>query len=266
MRSDEAPTLELQREVYGDLFQRLPTDPVIIRTLDLGGDKRPHFAVGAGGYTSYVGLRGLRLSLQEHALFRTQVRAIIEAAQGRDNVAILLPMVVSAEDLASAKLIIDEVAGELSLPRPKVGAMLETPSALFELDDILDQVDFVSLGTNDLVQFMLAFERRTVESLSGDAIFQPGVLRAIHGVAERAAVHRKSLTLCGEAAGDPLAACLLVGLGIDRLSMSPVRAARVRAAVRTQSREALQNAAPRALAASTRTAVIEIARELLKSK
>jgi phosphoenolpyruvate-protein kinase (PTS system EI component) len=91
------------------------------------------------------------------------------------------------------------------------------------------------------------------------------VLRAIHGVAQRAAMHRKSLTLCGEAAGDPLAACLLVGLGIERLSMSPVRAARVRAAVRTQSREALQEQASRALAASTRTAVLEIARELLRS-
>jgi phosphoenolpyruvate-protein kinase (PTS system EI component) len=102
--------------------------------------------------------------------------------------------------------------------------MLETPSVLFELEDVLRQVDFVSIGTNDLVQFMLAAERRSADSLKEDAIFQPAILRALHDVARRGAMENKPLSVCGEAAGNPLAACLLVGLGIDRLSMSPVRA------------------------------------------
>jgi phosphotransferase system enzyme I (PtsP) len=151
------------------------------------------------------------LSLQETELFRTQVRAIIDSSRGNEQVSILLPMVISAEDVSLAIAVVDEIARDVGCQRPSVGAMLETPSILFELEDVLSQVDFVSIGTNDLVQFMLAVERRSVDSLKEDAIFQPAILRALHHVARRAAMQSKPLSVCGEAAGDPLAACLLAG-------------------------------------------------------
>lgn len=262
MESPERPTLDAQRDAYHAVLGRLGGLPMTIRTFDLGGDKRPQFATdvlsrGSGG------LRGLRFSLRENRMFRVQIRAIMEAAEASDEVAILLPMVASAEDLERAIGVIDEVAEDQHRQRPRVGAMLETPSALFEVDDILSLVDFASLGTNDLTQFMLGADRRTVESVSDDAIFQPALLRALQHVAQRAKAHEKPVTVCGEAAGDPLAACLLIGLGLERLSMSPARAARVRAAVRRHRRSDLANIAARAVEARTRSQVVAIVHEAL---
>ncbi|HEX2879664.1 MAG TPA: phosphoenolpyruvate--protein phosphotransferase [Polyangiaceae bacterium] len=262
MESPQRPTLDAQRDAYRAVIGRLGGLPTTIRTFDLGGDKRPRFATDILSRSS-GGLRGLRFSLRENTMFRAQIQAIMEAAEASDQVAILLPMVTSAEDLANAISIIDEVAKVLRRQRPRVGAMLETPSALFEVDDILSLVDFASLGTNDLTQFMLGADRRTVESLSDDAIFQPALLRALRHVVQCAEAHRKSITVCGEAAGDPLAACLLIGLGLERLSMSPARAARVRAAVRSHQRSVLTKMAARAVEATTRTQVVAIVREAL---
>jgi phosphoenolpyruvate-protein kinase (PTS system EI component) len=112
--------------------------------------------------------------------------------------------------------------------------MLEVPSAVFEAEEILDAADFATIGTNDLVQFMLASERRTAEMLSEEAVLQPAVLRAIARVVQLAKERQKPLCVCGEAAGNPTIACLLVGLGIRQLSMSPVRSALVRDALRKQ--------------------------------
>jgi phosphoenolpyruvate-protein kinase (PTS system EI component) len=262
MESPERPSLDVQRDAYRAVIGRLEGRPIAIRTFDLGGDKRPQFAIGILSRTS-GGMRGLGLSLREDAMFRVQIRAIMESDQASDDVAILLPMVASAEDLETAIAVIDEAAHILRRTRPRVGAMLETPSALFEVDDILSLVDFVSLGTNDLTQFMLGADRRTVESLSDDAIFQPALLRALRHVAERAQAHGKPVTVCGEAAGDPAAACLLVGLGLQRLSMSPARAARVRAAVRSHELSDLATVAARAVESRTRSQVVGILREYL---
>jgi phosphoenolpyruvate-protein kinase (PTS system EI component) len=210
-------------------------------------------------------MRGLRFSIRERTMFRVQLQAIMEAAATRRDVSVLLPMVASAEDLERAIGLVDEVARALGEPRPRLGAMLETPSALFELDDILKLIDFACLGTNDLAQFMLGVERRTLGPLSEDAIFQPALLRAVHHVARRAEAHAKPLTVCGEAAGDPRAACLLVGVGLDALSMSPVLAARVRAALRAERRSKLAELALRALEARTRPEVVRIVNDALES-
>jgi phosphoenolpyruvate-protein phosphotransferase (PTS system enzyme I) len=262
IQAHEPPAFELQQDVYRRIVQSLEGRPLVIRTLDLGGDKQPTFRIpGFRGHTPF-GRRGLRLSLEEKELFRTQVRAIMDSCRGNDHVSILLPMVISAEDVSRAIAVIDDIARESGCRRPSVGAMLETPSMLFELEDVLSQVDFVSVGTNDLVQFMLAIERRSTDALKEDAIFQPAILRALHHVARQAAMQNKPVSLCGEAAGDPLAACLLVGLGIDRLSMSPVRAARVRAAIREQHHSALKELATTILAASTRAEVMKLVRQL----
>jgi phosphoenolpyruvate-protein phosphotransferase (PTS system enzyme I) len=265
MESRDRPSLAAQRETYRAVLARLAGLPMTVRTFDLGADKRPQFATAALSRAS-GGMRGLRFSLQENTMLRVQLQAIMEAAEASDEVAILLPMVASAEDLEKAIGVIDEVAASVGRRRPRVGAMLETPSALFEVDDILSLVDFASLGTNDLTQFMLGADRRTAESLSDDAIFQPALLRALQHVARRAEAHGKPVTVCGEAAGDPLAACLLIGLGLERLSMSPARAARVRAAVRSHRRSALTEVAARAAEARTRAQVLRLVREGLPDR
>jgi phosphotransferase system enzyme I (PtsI) len=265
MESRERPSLAAQRETYRAVLARLAGLPMTVRTFDLGADKRPQFATGVLSRGS-GGMRGLRFSLQENTMLRVQLQAIMEAAEASDEVAILLPMVASAEDLERAIAIIDEVAASVGRRRPRVGAMLETPSALFEVDDILSLVDFASLGTNDLTQFMLGADRRTAESLSDDAIFQPALLRALQHVARRAEAHGKPVSVCGEAAGDPLAACLLIGLGLERLSMSPARAARVRAAVRSHRRSVLTEVAAAAAEARTRAQVLRVVREGLPDR
>jgi phosphoenolpyruvate-protein phosphotransferase len=264
MESPERPSLDAQRDAYRTVLGRLAGLPMTIRTFDLGGDKRPQFATGVLSSAS-GGLRGLRFSLRENTMFRIQLRAIMEAAEPGDEIAILLPMVASTEALESATVIIEDVAQSTGRPRPRLGAMLETPSALFEVDDILSLVDFASVGTNDLTQFMLGADRRTVESLSDDAIFQPALLRALRHVAKRADACKKPVTVCGEAAGDPLAACLLIGLGLDRLSMSPPRAARVRAAVRRHRRSELAKVAALAVEARTRSQAVRMVRDALSA-
>ncbi|HVJ21663.1 MAG TPA: phosphoenolpyruvate--protein phosphotransferase, partial [Polyangiaceae bacterium] len=261
LQSEEPPGLESQREVYRAVLDELKDLPIVIRTLDLGGDKTPRFPMPElRGMRSST--RGLSLSLAERELFTTQLQAIMEAASGPGDVAILLPMVVCADDFKRATAAIDEVATRLGRSsRPPVGAMIETPSALFELNELLDVADFISLGTNDLVQFMLATERRSTGALAESAFFQPSILRAVEHVVHAATTKGKSLTVCGEAAGDPMAACLLVGMGARRLSMSPVRAARVRDAIRRHNCSALQTLARRAAECSSRSEVMALVKQ-----
>jgi phosphoenolpyruvate-protein kinase (PTS system EI component) len=261
LQSEEPPGLESQREVYRAVLEELKDLPIVIRTLDLGGDKTPRFPMPElRGMRSST--RGLSLSLAERELFTTQLQAIMEAASGPGDVAILLPMVVCADDFKRATAAIDEVATRLGRSsRPPVGAMIETPSALFELNELLDVADFISLGTNDLVQFMLATERRSTGALAESAFFQPSILRAVEHVVHAATTKGKSLTVCGEAAGDPMAACVLVGMGARRLSMSPVRAARVRDAIRRHNCSALQTLARRAAECSSRSEVMALVKQ-----
>lgn len=255
LQSSAPPSREEQTAVYRNVIDELGSLPLVIRTLDLGGDKQPRFPVGRFGGNLLFGMRGLRLSLHEEKLFRTQLEAIGDVAGESANISILFPMVVCAEDLRRAIDLVDAIMPDR---RPRLGAMIETPSALFEIDDILDTVDFISIGTNDLVQFLLAIERRSVDTLSQDAFFQPAVLRSVAHVVDRANAADKPITICGEAAGDPAAACVLVGLGISRLSVSPVRTAPVRAVLNTCTRTELEAIAARALAARSRAEVIDI--------
>jgi len=231
---DESPSLDVQANAYASVADSLAGLPLAIRTLDLGGDKKPRFLLPKFENNPNLGLRGLRLSLAEPELLRTQLRAIIRTARERDNVSVLFPMVLEEEDLRRAvehfEQVSREEAGELDVA---IGAMIETPSALFDLPAILDVADFLSIGTNDLVQFMLAADRNALDMMAAVSVLHPSVLRAIRAVVEAAGDAGKPVCVCGEAAGDPRVACLLVGLGIRQLSMSPVRAAKVRQAIRS---------------------------------
>jgi len=198
--------------------------PLVIRTLDLGGDKRPLFLAPHFEANPKLGLRGLRFSLTEAAdLFRTQLEAIIQAS-GHGDVRVLFPMVLGGHDLRRASAVLDEICriGKYSRP-PKIGAMVETPAAVFTIPEILDAVDFVSIGTNDLTQFMLAADRSALDLLADCSPLHPAVLRAVKEVVQRATAKNKSVTVCGEAAADPATARLLVGLGVRNLTPAASR-------------------------------------------
>ncbi len=145
---------------------------------------------------------------------------------------------------------------------PQIGAMIETPAALFSLDEILERVDFVSIGTNDLTQFMLAADRNAADLVDEYSVLHPAVLRAIRKVVEACDQAGREVCVCGEAAGDAATACLLVGLGIRQLSMSPVRAVRVRMRIRQMHSNKLADLAQQALRADGSAAVKSLLRHL----
>jgi len=247
LRADHPPDRDFQAAVYSRLAARLSPRPVTIRTLDLGGDKKPSFLESRFEHNPSLGARGLRFSLAERDLLRVQLEAIVKS-NARGNVRVLFPMVLGEDDLRAAIGELRAAADRVGSRRlPPVGAMIETPSALFELEEILSLADFVSIGTNDLVQFMLAADRSATDLAGEDMMLHPSVLRAISRVVEAARGRGRSVSVCGEAAGDPRMACLLVGLGIRELSMSPLRAARVRTAICANSFGDLQTMARRAL-------------------
>ena len=257
------PDLDRQLQCYQDTCHILGERPLVIRTLDLGGDKHPAFLRGRTEANPNMGLRGLRFSLEAaRELFETQLRAIAQSAAHCD-VRVMFPMVLAGDDFQQAAAIVREIsasglAGGKVIP---VGAMIETPSALFTIDDILSEADFLSLGTNDLTQFMLAADRNATNVMADYSTLHPAVLRAIHQVVKAAAHHGKPLSVCGEAAGDPAIASLLVGLGIRSLSMSPGRAARVRFQLRHRSLASLNELAWDALKCRS----VQAVRELISS-
>lgn len=248
MQSSRPPACQTQVRIYQEVAERLAPRPVTIRTLDLGGDKIPPFLVPRFESNPSLGNRGLRFSLMERHLLHTQLEAILRTAKDFDNVQILLPMVMGKEDLSQTVERINSVAKELDMDQiPQIGAMIETPASVFELDEIFQVADFVSIGTNDLAQFMLAADRHSLYLLAENPVLHPSVLRAIKTIVQAAQEYDRPVCLCGEAAGNPPLACLLVGLGIRQLSMSPVRAARLRYALRRNSCSRLEEMARYAL-------------------
>jgi phosphoenolpyruvate-protein phosphotransferase len=231
----EAPAFDKHRAVYRAVAEQLGERPLVIRTLDLGGDKFPRFLAPHHEANPTLGLRGLRFSLTSgRALFETQVRAILAVAAGHRDVRILLPMVLGPDDFSAALAIIRELARREGVrERPKVGAMIETPAAVLTIGEILELASFASLGTNDLTQFMLAADRNALEVIEDHTVLHPAVLRAIKLVADAGARAGKRLSVCGEAAADPAVAALLIGLGVRELSMSPAASPRVRQRIRT---------------------------------
>ena len=247
MDSCDRPSFERQRDTYRLLFDSLGDYPIVIRTLDLGGDKVPTFLESQRESNPNLGLRGLRFSLAHRELFEPQIRALISAMGDRD-VRLMFPMVLGASDLREGIEIVQSVARELGMTRmPKIGAMIETPSSLFSLDEILKLVDFISIGTNDLTQFMLAADRNAAELSEDYSVLHPAVLRAIESVVKAGERADREVCVCGEAAGDPVTAGLFAGLGITRLSMSPIRAARVGMHLRHHTQQDLRDIATQAI-------------------
>lgn len=254
----DPPSLEEQVDLYTQVATRMADRDVCIRTLDLGGDKYPLFLKHSPESNPNMGVRGLRFSLREGLdLFQTQVEALLKVSI-HHRLAILLPMVLGSDDLLEAKGIIQGMARELDVAVPPIGVLVETPAAVLLINDILEHVDFVNVGTNDLTQFILATDRNALDMQDDYSILHPAVLRAVEGVTRAARSQNKPATVCGEAAGNPEIAALLVGLGIRRLSMSPSLSARVKHLLRSYPLETLQSLANEAIAANSIRQVKEI--------
>ena len=233
METQERPDTTTHRTIYTNMAKHLAGQPLVVRTFDLGREKLPPFLLAEETeLPKGLHLGGLRFSLAEVEMFETQIQAILAVAQDHD-VRILLPMVVGSDDLAQAIATIRRVADRCGLKdTPPIGAMIETPAALFGLDQILDLADFVALGTNDLTQYLLATDRALAEAEDDCTAMHPAVLRAIKSVIDAANRLRCPLCVCGEEASDPDFACLLVGLGVRQLSVNPRQAGEVRLAIR----------------------------------
>ena len=259
------PSVERQTDVYRRIAAALGGLPLVIRTLDLGGDKRPAFLAAQFEANPNLGIRGLRFSLlAAQELFRTQIRALLRLSR-EFEVQIMLPMVLGGGDLRQAREVIAQVAAEEGIERlPRLGALVETPAAVFSISEIIAACDFISIGTNDLTQFILAADRNALALIDDYTVLHPAVLRAIRQVLTAAREEGKPAAICGEAAADPRVACLLVGLGARRLSMSPVSAARVRYALRASAVNSLEELADRSLACESAEAVSTLVNEALR--
>ncbi|MEO5714191.1 MAG: phosphoenolpyruvate--protein phosphotransferase [Luteolibacter sp.] len=248
--ADTAPDLETQAAAYTEVAALFHPMPVVIRTMDLGGDKIPRFIRMTNDPAMRAGMRGLAYSLAEKNLFRTQILAILRAAH-RGNVKLMFPMVMGVADMTEARNLVDELIQTEPGIRPLIGAMIETPAAVFDLPGILAISDFACVGTNDLAHSILAMDRGTQGHSAFQSFLHPSVLKAMDQIIRTTRKQGVPLAVCGEAAGDPAVACLLVGMGVRELSMNPFLVDGVRQAIRQLTVEDWQRVASEALAAPT---------------
>ena len=260
----QPPTLDEQVATYSAVATALDPYPVVIRTMDFGGDKIPKFDRAESDFAFRSGRRGLALSLAENTMFRTQLQAIVRSAQVGD-VRVMFPMVTGVADLSEAHRLVAEVIQTESLAkRVAIGAMIETPAAVIHIREIVKMVDFVSIGTNDLAHFILATDRQSQDSPGGLAFLHPSVLRATEHVVRTALNQGIGLSVCGEAAGNPTTVCLLVGMGVRSFSMNPFQAARIRQFLRQRTLEQMEATTREALHAATLTEVQQVAETAMR--
>ena len=236
---NQFPGEEEQLRLYRKVLEAFAPRPVTLRTLDVGGDKMlSYFPVKEDN--PFLGWRGIRITLDHPEIFLAQLRAMLRASVGLDNMNILLPMISTVTELDQAMLFINQALGELieegeAVHRPPVGIMIEVPSAVYLVKALARRVDFFSIGTNDLTQYLLAVDRNNARVASLYQSMHPAVLRAVKQVVDDAHELGKPVSVCGEMAGDPIAALALLGLGVDSLSMSASSLPRVKWVIRSFS-------------------------------
>lgn len=226
MMSDSFPRLDRQMQAYRAVIEEAGNKPIVFRTLDIGGDKVLPYLRQPAEENPALGWRAIRMALDRPALFRVQLRALLRAAEGRE-LRIMIPMVSTAFEMREVRVLLDK---ELKVLRQRgyrppaqvhLGAMFEVPALLFELDEFLSTVDFVSVGSNDLMQFLFASDRTNARVASRFDILAPAPLRALKMLVRAARKYRVPVTVCGEMAGRPLEAMALLGLGFRSISMAP---------------------------------------------
>ena len=224
MVSSTFPRLDRQTRIYKQILDAADGKPVVFRALDIGGDKVLPYLRAHSEENPALGWRAIRMSLDRPGMLRTQVRALLRAHAGRE-MRLMLPMVSNLDELRQAKALIEREVGLLANREPPsslaVGIMLEVPSLLFQLDEVLPEVDFVSVGSNDLMQYLFAADRTNARVSRRYDSLSPSMLRVLQLIVQATGRHKVPLTLCGEIAGRPLEACALIALGFRGISMAP---------------------------------------------
>jgi len=261
------PSEQEQTQLYRKILQAFPKHGVTMRTLDVGGDKSlPYFPITEEN--PFLGWRGIRITLDHPEIFLVQVRAMLRANQGLNNLEIMLPMISGVEEVDEATRLINQAFFELKtelskditaqlmsvnnadgqltfqqaqlkaqaiaakLARPKIGIMLEVPSVIFQMEALAKRVDFFSVGSNDLTQYLLAVDRNNSQVANLYDAFHPAVLTALHSIAQQSAQYLIPISLCGELASQPAGAILLLAMGFDKISMNGHNVPRIKWVIR----------------------------------
>lgn len=268
MNSEDFPTEKEQFESYKEVAEKLQNKKITIRILDIGGDKNLKYMKLPKEDNPFLGYRAIRIFLDNVALFKVQLRAIL-GASAYGNLAIMLPMISSIEELREVKKIIQDVKEELKRKQIpfnkniKIGIMIEIPSAALMAEELAKECDFFSIGTNDLIQYTLAVERGNEKVANLYTHFHPAVIRLIKYVVDSAHKNNILCGMCGKAAGDSLFIPVLVGLGLDEFSMNANKILRVRKLIRKLNFKDCQKLAEEVLKLSSTE---EIKRKLAKEQ
>ena len=252
----DTPSEDDQVETYSAMLKALAGRPLIVRTLDIGGDKQVAHLHLPREENPFLGVRGARLLLRRPDLMEPQLRALYRAAKdhvsadapkGKEApLSIMMPMITSVPEVIRLREICEQIRKDIGAPEVPLGIMIEVPAAAIQADAMARHCDFFSIGTNDLTQYALAIDRQNTDLAPEADSLHPAVLRLIHMTCEGAARHNRFVGVCGGIAGDPFGACLLAGLGVDELSMTPRDLPGVKARLRASNMAELKALALRA--------------------
>ena len=261
----DTPGEDDQYATYAGMLKALAGRPLIVRTLDIGGDKQVAHLHLPREENPFLGVRGARLLLRRPDLMEPQLRALYRAAKdhvpagaprGKDApLSIMMPMITSVPEVLRLREICEGIRREIGAPEVPLGIMIEVPAAAIQADVLARHCDFFSIGTNDLTQYTLAIDRQNTELAPEADSLHPAVLRLIRMTCEGAARHGRFVGVCGGIAGDPFGACLLAGLGVHELSMTPRDLPGVKARLRAADSAELKALADQACAQEDAAAV-----------
>ncbi len=269
MDRDELPDEEVQFEAYKTVLEKMGDKPVIIRTLDIGGDKKLPYLTLPEEMNPFLGVRAIRLCLERPDLFRTQLRALLRASV-YGNLKIMFPMIATLDEFREAKQLFLEEKEKLiqeGIPVSEsieLGIMVEIPSTAVLADHFAKEVDFFSIGTNDLIQYTMAADRMNERVSYLYQPYHPAILRLIKNVIDASHREGKWTGMCGEMAGDETAIPILLGLGLDEFSMSASSILRARSLIRNLSKKEMEELAEKALTLSSAEEVVSLVKEFRK--
>jgi len=232
MIRDRFPSEKEQLSIYREQLNAFHPLPVTMRTLDVGGDKAlPYFPIKEDN--PFLGWRGIRITLDHPEIFLVQIRAMLKASEGLNNLRILMPMISGIQELEEALRLIHRAWGEVrdegvDIPMPPIGVMIEIPAAVYQIRELARLVDFISVGSNDLTQYLLAVDRNNPRVADLYDFLHPSVLQALKLIVDGSHAEGKTVSICGEMAGDPASAVLLLALGFDSLSMNATNLPKVK--------------------------------------
>jgi phosphotransferase system enzyme I (PtsP) len=270
MVRESFPSEEEQRKIYRQVLESFAPSPVTVRTLDIGGDKMlPYFPIEEDN--PYLGWRGIRVTLDHPEIFLVQIRAMLRANCGLNNLRMLLPMVSTTTEIDDALKLIKRAhqalleEGEATV-MPPVGVMIEVPSMLFQVDRLAERVDFISIGSNDLTQYLMAVDRNSEHVSALYDPLNPAVINALKQLVDQAGKEQLPLSLCGEMAGDPAAIIVLLGLGISTFSMSASSLLRAKWVIRNISQQRAVDALKKVLKMEDAQSIRRYLNEMLEQE